>query len=95
MDQQPLVSIIVPVYNAVPKLAMCLESILRQTYRNIQVIVVNDGSNDASMHILNMYAKVDKRIVAVDKENRGVAATRNAAIRLAKGEIIQFVDSDD
>lgn len=93
--EQPLVSIIVPVYNAAPHLAACLESIRRQKYPKIEIIVVNDGSDDASMYILNMYAKVDKRIIAVDKENRGVSATRNLGIGLAKGEYLQFVDSDD
>lgn len=93
--ENPLVSMIVPVYNAAPRLAICLESIRRQKYQNIEIIVVNDGSDDASMHIVNMYARVDARIVAVDKENRGVSATRNLAIDLAKGDYLQFVDSDD
>lgn len=92
---QPLVSIIVPLYNAAPHLARCLESIRRQKYKNLEIIVVNDGSDDASMKILDMYAGVDKRIVAIDKENRGVSATRNLAIGLAKGDYLQFVDSDD
>lgn len=93
--EQPLVSIIIPVYNAAPHLGICLESVRNQTYENIEILVVNDGSRDASMHIVNMYAGVDKRIVAIDKENRGVSATRNLAIGMAKGEYIQFVDSDD
>lgn len=93
--KEPLVSIIVPVYNAAINLARCIESIRHQKYTNIEIVVVNDGSKDSSMEIVNMYANVDKRIVAVDKENRGVSDTRNLGIQLAKGEYLQFVDSDD
>lgn len=93
--EQPLVSIIIPVYNAAPHLGICLESVRQQTYQNIEILLVNDGSSDASMHILNMYAGVDSRIVAIDKANRGVSATRNLAMDMARGEYLQFVDSDD
>lgn len=92
---QPTVSVILPVYNAAQRLPACLESICRQRYQNLEIIVVNDGSNDASMSILNQYAAKDKRIVAVDKDNRGVSATRNLGISLAKGKYLQFIDSDD
>lgn len=92
---KPLVSIIVPVYNAQARLAGCLESILAQKYHNLEVLVVNDGSRDDSLSILNSYAQKDKRLVVVDKENKGVSATRNLGMQLAKGEYLQFVDSDD
>lgn len=92
---QPLVSIIVPVYNSAAHLGRCLESIRKQKYDNLQIIFVNDGSKDSSLEIINMFARVDDRIVAVDKENGGVSAARNAALRIAEGEYIQFVDSDD
>ena len=66
MEQQPLVSIIVPVYNAKNHIARCIESIRRQTYQNLQIIVLNDGSKDVSLEVCRMYAKVDKRILLVD-----------------------------
>lgn len=93
--EQPLVSIVVPVYNAAPRLAVCLESLRRQKYKNLEILVLNDGSDDSSMHILNMYAGVDKRILAVHKQNSGVSATRNMGISMAKGVYLQFVDADD
>ncbi len=95
MNTQPLVSIIVPVYNAQAHIARCIESIRRQTYQNIEIILLNDGSNDVSLPVCQMYADVDKRIVLVDKKNSGVSATRNLGLRLAKGEYLQFADSDD
>lgn len=93
--EQPLVSIIIPVYNAVPYLAACLESVRRQRYRSIEILLVNDGSSDASLHICDMYARVDDRIRVIDRPNSGVSATRNHAIARASGKYIQFVDSDD
>lgn len=92
---QPLVTVIVPVYNAAPHLARCIESVRRQSYKNLEILLVNDGSHDASLEICRMYAGVDKRIRVLDKPNSGVSATRNLAIGLAKGEYLQFVDSDD
>lgn len=91
----PLVSVIVPVYNAAPSLARCIESVRRQTYRHLEIILVNDGSHDTSLSICRMYAQVDGRITVIDKPNSGVSATRNVAIERAKGEYLQFVDSDD
>lgn len=93
--QQPLVSMIIPVYNAAPDLATCIESVRRQRYQNLEVLLVNDGSNDASLHICNMYAERDPRFCVIDKENSGVSATRNLAIERAHGKYLQFVDSDD
>ena len=92
---QPLVSIILPVYNAQSHIARCLQSIRRQTYQNLEIIVVNDGSKDVSLSVCEMYARVDKRIILVDKANSGVSATRNLAIEMATGKYLQFVDSDD
>ena len=91
----PLVSIIVPVYNAAAGLAKCIETARRQTYGNIELLLVNDGSADSSPHICRMYARVDARIRVIDKENAGVSAARNDALRAARGDYIQFVDSDD
>lgn len=95
MEKQPLVSIIVPVYNAVAYLDRCVESILRQTYQRIEVILVNDGSTDGSFQLCQRYARQDKRVVAVDKKNGGVSESRNWGIQLARGTYLQFVDSDD
>lgn len=95
MNHQPLVSIIVPVYNAQAHIARCIESIRKQTYQNIEIILLNDGSNDVSLPICQMYANVEKRILLVDKKNSGVSATRNLGLQLAKGDYLQFVDSDD
>ena len=91
----PLVSIIIPVYNAASDLATCIESVRRQRYQNIEVLLVNDGSSDASLQICHMYAQRDPRFCVIDKENSGVSATRNLAIEHARGKYLQFVDSDD
>lgn len=89
------ISIIVPVYNVAPFLAECLDSILRQTYPYLEVIVVNDGSTDGGGEICNEYAKLDDRIIVIHQENQGSSAARNAGLRIAKGEYISFIDSDD
>ena len=95
MPEQPLVSIIVPIYNAQDHIARCVESIRRQTYRNLEILLLNDGSQDVSLEVCKMYANVDPRIVLIDKANSGVAATRNLGLRQAKGKYLQFVDADD
>ena len=90
-----MISIIVPIYNAEKWLKRCVDSLVKQTYKDIEILLINDGSTDGSLEICNSYAKKDKRIVVIDKENTGVSATRNCGIKKAKGEYIQFVDSDD
>lgn len=94
-SEKPLISIIVPVYNVRPYLCECLDSILRQTYKNIQVVTVDDGSTDGSGDILDEYAKKDSRITLIRQKNSGIAAARNAGLDASKGEYIGFVDSDD
>lgn len=94
-QQQPLVSIIVPIYNAQDHIARCVESIRRQTYQNLEILLLNDGSQDVSLQVCQMYAGVDKRIVLIDKANSGVAATRNLGLQYARGKYLQFVDADD
>lgn len=89
------VSIIVPIYNAEKYLIRCLESIITQTYTNIEVILINDGSNDKSLNIIKEYANRDSRIVIIDKKNEGVSVARNVGILNAKGKYICFVDADD
>lgn len=91
----PLVSVIVPIYNAALDLVTCLESIKRQKYRHLEILLVNDGSNDSSLEICRMYARLDPRMIIIDKKNSGVSGTRNVAIERATGKYLQFVDSDD
>lgn len=93
---QPMVSIILPVYNAKNHIARCIESIRAQTFTDFELILINDGSSDdVSLPVCQMYAKVDPRILLVDKANSGVSNTRNIGIRFAAGKYLQFVDSDD
>lgn len=92
---EPLVSIIVPVYNAKNHIARCIESIRAQTWQNIEIILLNDGSRDVSLPVCEMFRRVDERILLVDKDNSGVSDTRNLGLKLARGKYVQFVDSDD
>ena len=95
MKEQPLVSVIIPVYNVERYLAQCLDSVSHQTYQNLEIICVNDGSRDGSPDILRRYADEDARIQVIDKANGGVSRARNDALDCARGEYIMFVDSDD
>ena len=90
-----LISVIVPVYNVESYIAECIESIQNQTYMNLEIILVNDGSTDASGDICDKYAAYDERIQVIHKENAGVSAARNTGIEAANGDYIGFVDSDD
>ncbi|WP_299231491.1 glycosyltransferase [uncultured Bacteroides sp.] len=91
----PKVSIIVPVFNLELYLHRCLDSLIHQTYNNIEIIVVNDGSKDKSISIINKYAEQDKRFIVIDKKNEGVSVARNEGINKANGKYIMFVDGDD
>ena len=91
----PLVSIIVPVYNTEAYLEDCLSSIVNQTYQSTEIILINDGSTDRSYEIMESFAVSDNRIIVLSQDNRGVSAARNAGLRVARGEYILFVDSDD
>lgn len=90
-----LISVIVPVYNKAQYLHRCIQSIIKQTYKNLEIIIVNDGSTDNSIDICNYYANRDQRIMIIDKENKGVSSARNAGLDVARGEYIAFVDADD
>lgn len=90
-----LLSVIVPVYNVKPYLEKCVESIVNQTYHDLQIILVDDGSTDGSQDICDEYAQKDSRIIVVHKENGGVSTARNEGMERAKGDYIAFVDSDD
>jgi len=92
---EELLSVIVPIYNVEPYLRQCIESIINQTYRNIEIILVNDGSTDGSGKICDEYALKDRRIKVVHKNNGGVVSARKAGISIAKGEYIGAVDGDD
>ena len=91
----PKISVIVPVYNVENYISKCIESIINQTYANLEIIIVDDGSTDKSGDICNYYAKKDERIIHIHQENQGMSIARNNALDIAKGEYIGFVDSDD
>lgn len=93
--QNELVSIIVPVYNVAKYVGVCIKSLVSQTYKNIEILLVDDGSTDASGDICKEWAKRDARITYLYKENGGAASARNAALDRCRGKYITFVDSDD
>lgn len=95
IESTPLISVIIAIYNPGKYLRKCLDSIVNQTYRNLEIILVDDGSTDNSLAVCREYAEKDSRIIVHHKENSGVSATRNAGIRLAHGEYFSFIDSDD
>ena len=92
---QPFISVIIPVYNIERYIGKCLESIVGQTLKEIEIIVVDDGSTDDSSRIIDRYARTDSRIVAIHKTNGGVVSARNCGIARATGSYILFVDGDD
>ena len=88
-------SVIVPVYNTEKYLERCIDSIVNQTFKNVEILLINDGSTDNSIEICRRYEKNDERIKLINKQNSGVSETRNIGIENATGEFITFVDSDD
>lgn len=90
-----LISIVVPVYNVEKYLNKCIESIINQSYSNLEIILVDDGSKDSSGIMCDSYILKDKRIKVIHKENGGLSDARNAGIEIAKGEYLSFIDSDD
>lgn len=90
-----LISLIIPIYNVEKYLDKCIETIINQTYSNIEIILVDDGSTDASGEISDIWKEKDKRIKVIHKENGGLSSARNAGIDIAKGKYIGFIDSDD
>ena len=94
LQQQALVSVVIPVFNCEDRIVQCVNSVLNQTYRNIEVIIIDDGSTDKSSEILKKEIS-DKRIRFFSQENHGVSYTRNRGINLAKGKWVSFVDADD
>lgn len=94
-NRSPLISIIVPIYKVECFLSKCLDSILSQTYSNIEILLIDDGSPDRSGQICDEYAKMDKRIKVIHQQNQGVVSARNTGIALSAGEYLAFVDPDD
>lgn len=90
-----MVSVIIPVYNVEKFLNRCVDSVLSQTYKNIEIILVDDGALDSSPQICDEYTKKDSRVTVIHKKNGGLASARNAGLKVAKGDYILFVDSDD
>ncbi len=102
MNTNPLISVIIPAYNRETHIKECLDSIINQTYKNIEIIVIDDGSTDNTASILDEYERVTtplplppKKIIIIHQEHKGVSAARNTGIRVASAEWIKFVDSDD
>ncbi len=93
--QDKLISVIVPVFNAEKYVNRCIDSILNQTYENLEVILVNDGSSDGSIKICEKWQKLDSRVKLISQENAGVSAARNKGIETATGDYVSFVDNDD
>lgn len=91
----PLISVIIPVYNTKDFLPDCLNAVLKQTYTNLEIIVIDDGSNDGCAKICDTYAKKDTRIKLIHQKNAGLSAARNAGLKLATGEFVTFIDGDD
>lgn len=90
-----MISVVVPIYNVEKYLPRCLNSIIHQTYKNIEIILINDGSTDNSLSICEEYAKIDKRIKIITQKNGGLSSARNTGIEYSHGQYITFVDSDD
>lgn len=94
-DEMPRISIVVPVYNVEKYIERCLDSIVNQTYKNLEIILVNDGSTDDSLSVCERYAKTDDRIKIITQDNAGLSAARNTGMNHATSELITFIDSDD
>lgn len=95
LDKEILLSVIIPVYDVEKYIRECLDSIVNQTYKNLQIILVDDGSTDSSGKICDEYAKKDSRITVVHQENQGAGAAKNTGLDLIKGEYFSIIDSDD
>ena len=94
-DNNELISIIVPIYNVQKYLDRCMKTLLNQTYRNIEIILVDDESPDECPKMCEEYAKIDQRVKVIHKKNGGLGFARNSGLEIAQGKYIIFVDSDD
>ena len=95
MRENDLISVILPIYNVEPYLERAVDSIIKQTYRNIEIIIINDDSTDRSLELCNSFAEQDSRIRVYTQVNSGPSVARNWGIKLANGDYVIFVDSDD
>lgn len=95
MNSYGLVSVVIPVFNVEQYLSECVESVINQSYKNLDIILVNDGSTDKSGELCDQYATADKRIRVIHKANGGLSDARNEGVKKAKGEVVSFIDSDD
>lgn len=95
MINEPLISVIIPVYKVESYLETCMESVLGQTYTNLEIILVDDGSPDKCPILCDEYAKKDERVLVIHKQNGGLASARNAGLDIASGQLVSFIDSDD
>ena len=95
MTETVKISVIIPAYNVEPWIEACLESVCNQTYRDLEIIVIDDGSTDKTGAIIDSYANKDRRIVVTHQENSGLVAVRELGIKIASGQYIGFVDGDD
>lgn len=95
MENGCLVSVIIPVFNVKPYLIEALDSVINQTYTNLEIIIIDDGSSDGSDEICNKYARIDKRVIVIHQENKGLSSARNAGLDMMNGEAVVFLDSDD
>ena len=93
--EYPLISVIIPCYNLEKVIGKCIDSIIRQTYENIEIIIVNDGSQDRSSDVIQRYIAVDNRIILINKENGGPGSAYNVGLKIAKGELIYILDGDN
>lgn len=93
--EQPLISVIVPIYNTITYLEKCVYSIINQTYDNLEILLIDDGSQDGTADLCDAFAQMDSRIVVIHRKNAGQADARNYGLHIAKGEYVGFVDSDD
>lgn len=91
----PLISVIIPIYNTGKYLYNCLDSIINQTHKNLEIILIDDGSTDGSAEVCDEYGKKDNRIIVIHQKNAGVSKARNAGLKIAKGDYLHFPDSDD
>ena len=91
---QPIISVIIPIYNTRDYLPRCLTSILKNTYQNLEILCIDDGSTDGSAEVLDEFAQSDARLKIIHKANEGISATRNLGLNLASGEYVAFIDSD-
>ncbi len=91
----PLISVLIPAYNIENRIGICLDSVLDNSYKNLEIICINDGSTDRTLEILTAYSNKDSRIHVVSQENKGVSYTRNELLHRASGEYIAYIDGDD